>query len=182
MSIVNFSDYFFISIREAGAYDFSLNISRKFSIYSTIEKVVYFKSLERRFKVRRTANSPVSYVKFVARKLFPDNAAYTAKIAKIRESYKNKQALLTKLETLFDILLSVNVFSKSLSFLAKISKGIFLKVGILLVIEITDMMLVKVTFIFILIFCSDSIFGNTFGYMSMCHYQVLSLTPEKIRP
>ncbi|UZO00295.1 uncharacterized protein OCT59_001547 [Rhizophagus irregularis] len=43
------------------------------------------------------ANSPVSYVKFVARKLFPDNAAYTAKIAKIRESYKNKQALLDKL-------------------------------------------------------------------------------------
>jgi len=49
------------------------------------------------------ANSPVSYVKFVARKLFPDNAAYTAKIAKIRESYKNKQALLDKLEALFEL-------------------------------------------------------------------------------
>ena len=51
----------------------------------------------------QTANSPVSYVKFVARKLFPDNAAYTAKIAKIRESYKNKQALLDKLEALFEL-------------------------------------------------------------------------------
>ncbi|CAB4395515.1 unnamed protein product [Rhizophagus irregularis] len=49
------------------------------------------------------ANSPVSYVKFVARKLFPDNVAYTAKIAKIRESYKNKQALLDKLEALFEL-------------------------------------------------------------------------------
>ncbi|GBC31194.1 uncharacterized protein OCT59_016226 [Rhizophagus irregularis] len=49
------------------------------------------------------ANSPVSYVKFVARKLFPDNAAYIAKIAKIRESYKNKQALLNKLEALFEL-------------------------------------------------------------------------------
>ncbi|GBC27134.2 hypothetical protein GLOIN_2v1881233 [Rhizophagus irregularis DAOM 181602=DAOM 197198] len=45
----------------------------------------------------------VSYVKFVARKLFPDNAAYTAKIAKICESYKNKQALLDKLEALFEL-------------------------------------------------------------------------------
>ncbi|UZO07421.1 uncharacterized protein OCT59_027705 [Rhizophagus irregularis] len=33
----------------------------------------------------------------------PDNAAYTAKIAKIRESYKNKQALLDKLEALFEL-------------------------------------------------------------------------------
>jgi hypothetical protein len=46
-------------------------------------------------------------VKFVARKLFPDNAAYTAKIAKIRESYKNKQALLDKLETLFELYYNV---------------------------------------------------------------------------
>ncbi|PKC53758.1 hypothetical protein RhiirA1_475452 [Rhizophagus irregularis] len=51
----------------------------------------------------QTARSPVSYVKFVARKLFPDNAAYTAKIAKIRESYKNKQALLNKLKALFEL-------------------------------------------------------------------------------
>ncbi|CAB4405759.1 unnamed protein product [Rhizophagus irregularis] len=53
------------------------------------------------------ANSPISYVKFVARKLFPDNAAYTAKIAKIRESYKNKQALLDKLEALFELYYNV---------------------------------------------------------------------------
>ncbi|GBC36534.1 uncharacterized protein OCT59_002842 [Rhizophagus irregularis] len=53
------------------------------------------------------ANSPVSYVKFVARKLFPDNAAYTAKIAKIRESYNNKQALLDKLEVLFELYYNV---------------------------------------------------------------------------
>ncbi|PKK44690.1 hypothetical protein RhiirC2_834927 [Rhizophagus irregularis] len=53
------------------------------------------------------ANSFVSYVKFVARKLFPDNAAYTAKIAKIRESYKNKQALLDKLEALFELYYNV---------------------------------------------------------------------------
>ncbi|GET51554.1 hypothetical protein GLOIN_2v1781353 [Rhizophagus irregularis DAOM 181602=DAOM 197198] len=39
----------------------------------------------------------------MARKLFPDNAAYTAKIAKICESYKNKQALLDKLEALFEL-------------------------------------------------------------------------------
>jgi hypothetical protein len=55
----------------------------------------------------QTANSPVSYVKFVARKLFPDNAAYTAKIAKIHESYKNKQALLDKLEALFELYYNV---------------------------------------------------------------------------
>ncbi|UZO10301.1 uncharacterized protein OCT59_001892 [Rhizophagus irregularis] len=55
----------------------------------------------------QTAKSPVSYVKFVARKLFPDNAAYTAKIAKIRESYKNKQALLDKLEALFELYYNV---------------------------------------------------------------------------
>ncbi|GBC27833.2 hypothetical protein GLOIN_2v1878851 [Rhizophagus irregularis DAOM 181602=DAOM 197198] len=53
------------------------------------------------------ANSPVSYVKFVARKLFPDNAAYTAKIAKICESYKNKQALLDKLEAFFELYYNV---------------------------------------------------------------------------
>ncbi|PKB97664.1 hypothetical protein RhiirA5_432694 [Rhizophagus irregularis] len=51
----------------------------------------------------QTARSPVSYVKFVARKLFSDNVAYTAKIAKIRESYKNKQALLNKLKALFEL-------------------------------------------------------------------------------
>ncbi|GET52502.1 hypothetical protein GLOIN_2v1791306 [Rhizophagus irregularis DAOM 181602=DAOM 197198] len=51
----------------------------------------------------QTARSPVSYVKFVARKLFPDNVAYTAKIAKIHESYKNKQALLNKLKALFEL-------------------------------------------------------------------------------
>ncbi|GBC36330.2 hypothetical protein GLOIN_2v1790405 [Rhizophagus irregularis DAOM 181602=DAOM 197198] len=59
--------------------------------YLVQDHVKYIKRIQ-------TANSPVSYVKFVARKLFPDNAAYTAKIAKIRESYKNKQALLDKLE------------------------------------------------------------------------------------
>ncbi|UZO16785.1 uncharacterized protein OCT59_008161 [Rhizophagus irregularis] len=36
-------------------------------------------------------------------KTLPDNAAYTANIAKIRESYKNKQALLDKLEALFEL-------------------------------------------------------------------------------
>ena len=55
----------------------------------------------------QTAKSPVSYVKFVARKLFPDDAAYTTKIAKIRESYKNKQALLDKLEALFELYYNV---------------------------------------------------------------------------
>ncbi|GET50375.1 hypothetical protein GLOIN_2v1882940 [Rhizophagus irregularis DAOM 181602=DAOM 197198] len=43
----------------------------------------------------------------MARKLFPDNAAYTAKIAKIHESYKNKQALLDKLEALFELYYNV---------------------------------------------------------------------------
>ena len=55
----------------------------------------------------QTAKSPVSYVKFVARKLFPDDAAYIAKIAKIRESYKNKQDLLDKLEALFELYYNV---------------------------------------------------------------------------
>ncbi|UZO18710.1 uncharacterized protein OCT59_010022 [Rhizophagus irregularis] len=64
--------------------------------YLVQDHVKYIKRIQ-------TANSPVSYVKFVARKLFPDNAAYTAKIAKIRESYKNKQALLDKLEALFEL-------------------------------------------------------------------------------
>ncbi|CAB4413279.1 unnamed protein product [Rhizophagus irregularis] len=49
--------------------------------YLVQDHVKYIKKIQ-------TANSPISYVKFVARKLFPDNAAYTAKIAKIRESYK----------------------------------------------------------------------------------------------
>jgi len=54
----------------------------------------------------KTAKSPISYVKFVARKLFPGDKeardqAYAAKIAKVRESYKNKPALLPKFEALF---------------------------------------------------------------------------------
>ncbi|GBC18425.1 hypothetical protein GLOIN_2v1881233 [Rhizophagus irregularis DAOM 181602=DAOM 197198] len=64
--------------------------------YLVQDHVKYIKRIQ-------TANSSVSYVKFVARKLFPDNAAYTAKIAKICESYKNKQALLDKLEALFEL-------------------------------------------------------------------------------
>ncbi|CAG8767897.1 19271_t:CDS:2, partial [Rhizophagus irregularis] len=36
-----------------------------------------------------------------------NNAAYTAKIAKIRESYKNKQDLLDKLEALFELYYNV---------------------------------------------------------------------------
>ncbi|CAB4411652.1 unnamed protein product [Rhizophagus irregularis] len=38
--------------------------------YLVQDHVKYIKRIQ-------TANSPVSYVKFVARKLFPDNAAYT---------------------------------------------------------------------------------------------------------
>ncbi|GBC39237.2 hypothetical protein GLOIN_2v1482873 [Rhizophagus irregularis DAOM 181602=DAOM 197198] len=68
--------------------------------YLVQDHVKYIKRIQ-------TAKSPVSYVKFVARKLFPDNAAYTAKIAKIRESYKNKQALLNKLEALFELYYNV---------------------------------------------------------------------------
>ncbi|CAB4446374.1 unnamed protein product [Rhizophagus irregularis] len=68
--------------------------------YFVQDHVKYIKKIQ-------TANSPISYVKFVARKLFPDNAAYTAKIAKIRESYKNKQALLDKLEALFELYYNV---------------------------------------------------------------------------
>ncbi|CAB4442466.1 unnamed protein product [Rhizophagus irregularis] len=68
--------------------------------YLVQDHVKYIKRIQ-------TANTPVSYVKFVARKLFPDNAAYTAKIAKIRESYKNKQALLDKLEALFELYYNV---------------------------------------------------------------------------
>ncbi|GBC47594.2 hypothetical protein GLOIN_2v1482873 [Rhizophagus irregularis DAOM 181602=DAOM 197198] len=68
--------------------------------YLVQDHVKYIKRIQ-------TAKSPVSYVKFVARKLFPDNAAYTAKIAKIRESYKNKQALLDKLEALFELYYNV---------------------------------------------------------------------------
>ncbi|CAG8770536.1 uncharacterized protein OCT59_007618 [Rhizophagus irregularis] len=54
----------------------------------------------------KTAKSPISYVKFVARKLFLEDKdardqAYAAKIAKVHESYKNKQALLPKFEALF---------------------------------------------------------------------------------
>ncbi|CAB4429847.1 unnamed protein product [Rhizophagus irregularis] len=66
--------------------------------YLVQDHVKYIKKIQ-------TANSPISYVKFVARKLFPDNAAYTAKIAKIRESYKNKQALLDK--ALFELYYNV---------------------------------------------------------------------------
>ncbi|CAG8774358.1 16254_t:CDS:1 [Rhizophagus irregularis] len=68
--------------------------------YLVQDHVKYIKRIQ-------TAKSPVSYVKFVARKLFPDNAAYTAKIAKIHESYKNKQALLDKLEALFELYYNV---------------------------------------------------------------------------
>ncbi|CAB4432701.1 unnamed protein product [Rhizophagus irregularis] len=68
--------------------------------YLVQDHVKYIKRIQ-------TANSPISYVKFVARKLFPDNAAYTAKIAKIRKSYKNKQALLDKLEALFELYYNV---------------------------------------------------------------------------
>ncbi|POG74895.1 hypothetical protein GLOIN_2v1824814 [Rhizophagus irregularis DAOM 181602=DAOM 197198] len=68
--------------------------------YLVQDHVKYIKRIQ-------TAKSSVSYVKFVARKLFPDNAAYTAKIAKIRESYKNKQALLDKLEALFELYYNV---------------------------------------------------------------------------
>ncbi|UZO26397.1 uncharacterized protein OCT59_018624 [Rhizophagus irregularis] len=56
--------------------------------YLVQDHVKYIKRIQ-------TANSPVSYVKFVARKLFPDNAAYTAKIAKIRECPGKTKALLT---------------------------------------------------------------------------------------
>ena len=55
----------------------------------------------------QTANSPIAYVKFIARKLFPDESAYNAKIAKIRESYKGKEALLTKLEDLYKLYYSL---------------------------------------------------------------------------
>ncbi|CAB4431997.1 unnamed protein product [Rhizophagus irregularis] len=78
------------------------------ALVSGFSKTSYFVQDHVKYIKRiQTANSPVSYVKFVARKLFPDNAAYTAKIAKIRESYKNKQALLDKLEALFELYYNV---------------------------------------------------------------------------
>ncbi|PKK67194.1 hypothetical protein RhiirC2_577353 [Rhizophagus irregularis] len=66
----------------------------------------------------KTAKSPILYVKFVARKLFSGDKnardqAYAAKIAKVRESYKNKQALLSKFEALF--VLYYNLIKESAS-------------------------------------------------------------------
>jgi hypothetical protein len=51
----------------------------------------------------QTAKFPIAYTKFVANKLFPDSFAYNAKIAKVRELYKGKEALITKLEILFEL-------------------------------------------------------------------------------
>ncbi|GBC31799.2 hypothetical protein GLOIN_2v1882940 [Rhizophagus irregularis DAOM 181602=DAOM 197198] len=89
-SIINSTD----SISDEVIYDASCN---QFIIVSD----------ETVLKIIRALKYTIVVALFVARKLFPDNAAYTAKIAKIHESYKNKQALLDKLEALFELYYNV---------------------------------------------------------------------------
>lgn len=51
----------------------------------------------------KAAKSPMAYIKATAKKLFPDEAAYNAKIAKVRESYENKKELIYKFESLYEL-------------------------------------------------------------------------------
>ncbi|GBC44032.2 hypothetical protein GLOIN_2v1791824 [Rhizophagus irregularis DAOM 181602=DAOM 197198] len=69
-SIVNSTD----STSEEVIYEASRN---QFTIVSDETVLKIIRALKDTIVVALTARSPVSYVKFVARKLFPDNAAYT---------------------------------------------------------------------------------------------------------
>ncbi|GET50468.1 hypothetical protein GLOIN_2v1482873 [Rhizophagus irregularis DAOM 181602=DAOM 197198] len=99
-SIINSTD----SISDKVIYDASHN---QFTIVSDETVLKIIRALKDTIVVALVSGlaKPATLSRII--KLFPDNAAYTAKIAKIRESYKNKQALLDKLEALFELYYNV---------------------------------------------------------------------------
>ena len=74
--------------------------------YTVTQHIKYLKNIQ-------TARNPSAYIRSVARKIFPDTVAYNAKLARVREAYKGKEALISKYETLYELYYNLPKEAKS---------------------------------------------------------------------
>ena len=64
--------------------------------YTVGSHIKYLKNIQ-------TARNPEAYIRSIARKAFPDEETYNGKLARARELYKGKEALVSKFETLYKL-------------------------------------------------------------------------------
>ena len=64
--------------------------------YTINAHIKYLKSIQ-------SARNPDAYIWSIARKTFPDDLAYNAKLAKVQKIYKGKEVLISKYETLYEL-------------------------------------------------------------------------------